>query len=143
MIYDPGKDIAQRYPDWVVRHESLRGVPELLCPVRRVILIEKGMRRAERDCALAHAIAHLDLGHDLTMDRRAESREEQAADDLAAARLLPVWRLAEIGIWALSGREAAAELGVTENLLLVRWDNRTPDERRYLEVRMAAREGAA
>lgn len=143
MAYDPGADVAARYPDWVVRHRSLRGVPEILCRRRQVILIEKNLSLAERRCALAHAIAHLDLGHDLAMDRVAETREEQAADDLAAERLMPVQQLADAGVWALSGEEAAHEMDVTTDFLLQRWDALAPADREYIERRVAANEGAA
>jgi hypothetical protein len=139
-VYDPGEDMAERYPTWVVRSRPLGAVPELLCRRRRVILLDDRLRDAERRCALAHAVAHLDLGHWQTMDQRAETREEQAADDLAAERLLPAWRLLDAGVWALSSAEAAAELDVTEALLLARWDD---DEIAPIRRRLAAREDAA
>jgi hypothetical protein len=142
-IYDPGADMAVRYPDWVVRSAPLGAVPELLCRTRRVILLDDRLRGAERRCALAHAVAHLDLGHWLAMDRRAETLEEQAADDLAAERLMPIELLADIGVWSLSRGEAAAELDVTEHLLLIRWYGRSAAETGYIERRLAAREGAA
>lgn len=138
-VYNPGDDMAARYPGWVVRSAPLGAVPELLCPRRRVILLDQRLHGPDKRCALAHAVAHLDLRHGLTMDRRAETREEQAADDLAAERLLPEWRLADAGLWVRSAKEAADELDVTENLLLVRWDGLdTPTKRR-----IAAREDAA
>lgn len=142
-VYDPGADMAARYPGWVVRKAPLGAVPELLCPRRRVVLLDERLGATERRCALAHAVAHLDLGHGLTMDRRAETQEENAADDLAAVRLMPVELLADVGAWALSRAEAAAELDVTEALLLIRWDSRTPDETDYLMRRLAALDGAA
>jgi hypothetical protein len=139
-VYDPGADMAERYPSWVVRSAPLGAVPELLCRRRRVVLLDDRLRGAERRCALAHAVAHLDLGHWLTMDRRAETLEEQAADDLSAERLMPVELLADIGVWALSTAEAAAELDVTEALLLARWDD---DDLEPIRRRLAAREDAA
>lgn len=138
-VYNPGDDMAARYPGWVVRPAPLGAVPELLCRRRRVILLDERLRGADKRCALAHAVAHLDLDHGVTADQRAESREEQAADDLAAERLMPLWLLQRVGVWALSSREAAAELDVTENLLLVRWDGLDLVTKR----RIAAREDAA
>src|SRR5690242_18573471 len=61
--YDPGADAARRYPDWVIRHRDLRGVPEVMCPTRKVILLEDTHDRASRRCSLAHAVAHIDLAH--------------------------------------------------------------------------------
>jgi hypothetical protein len=141
-VYDPGADMAERYPGWVVRSAPLGAVPELLCRRRRVVLLDDRLRGADRRCALAHAVAHLDLGHWLTMDRRAETLEEQAADDLAAFRLMPVHLLADVGAWALSTAEAAAELDLTEAFLMARWDGRTSDERDYLFDRFRLREEA-
>ncbi len=142
-VYDPGDDMAERYPGWVVRKVALRGVPELLCRRRRVILLERSLSAAEYRCALAHAVAHLDLGHEVAMDRRAETREEIAADDLAAERLMPLWRFADVGAWSMSPQEAAVELDVTEALLLIRWDGLGPAELDHVRGRVAAREDAA
>jgi hypothetical protein len=139
-VYDPGADMADRYPGWVVRSAPLGAVPELLCRRRRVILLDDRLCGADKRCALAHAVAHLDLGHWQTMDRRAETREEQAADDLAAERLMPASLLLDAGVWALTAEEAAAELNVTESLLLARWDD---DEIAPIRRRIAAREDAA
>lgn len=142
-VYDPGADMAVRYPGWVVRDAPLGAVPELLCRRRRVILLDHRLRGSERRCALAHAVAHLDLGHDLTGDRRSETREELAADDLAAERLMPVWQMAEAGVWSLSVEEAAHELDVTTELLLQRWDALEPDDRRAIQHRIEAKGDAA
>lgn len=141
--YDPGADIAARYPRWVVRHRHLRGVPEVLCRQRRVILLEQSLGPAERRCALAHAIAHLDLDHEVAMDRRAETLEEQAADDLAARRLLPLQRFVDAGVWSLSPTEAAHELDVTEPFLLLRWDGLSSQQLAWIRERDHTREWGA
>lgn len=138
--HDPGRDAAERHPSIVIRHRSLGGVPAVVSVSRGVILIEREMPRAERRCALAHEVAHLDLGHRLPA---CEGREERKADELAASRLLPLARLAEVLRWALSPGEVADELGVTAHMVRVRVKALTDHEKLWIEQQMARLEEIA
>lgn len=121
LSYDPSADIALRYPDWRVGTVDLGGViPEVLCPVRRVILLERSLGPVVRRCSLAHAIAHIDLGHTHPVSGHYENREEAAANDLASRRLIPLRDYAEVLAWTRDPAEVAAELVVDRATLRVR-----------------------
>lgn len=138
--HDPGADAAERHPSIVIRHRSLGGVPAVVSLSRGVILIERDMPKAERRCSLAHEIAHLDLDHRAPV---CEGREERKADELAAVRLLPLDRLADVLRWALSPEEVAAELEVTTHIVRVRIKALTDDEKAWIEAQMARLEESA
>lgn len=133
LRYDPAEDALLRYPDWVIREVDLGGIiPEVMSPSRRVILLEHRHNAAVRRCSLAHAIAHLDLGHHETLGGWFEKREEAQADELAARRLVPVEALARAIAWSTSHEEMAAELEVDLATLEVREQRLTRGERRRL-----------
>lgn len=136
--YDPGADAASRYPDWVIRHRPLGGViPEVLCRRRRVILIETVHSWPEKRCSLAHALAHLDLGHDQAPGGVFARRQESQANQMAARRLIALDHLADVLGWTRHREEIAAELDVDLATLGVRERHLHPSERHYLrrEVR--------
>lgn len=133
MRYDPGHDAAERYPEWVIRHRPLGGViPEVLCPTRKVILIESGHTWPEKRCSLAHAVAHLDLGHDKMRRGYFEAREEAGANQMAARRLITLDDLAEVLCWTRDYGEIAEELQVDVPTLRVRERHLHIAERHYL-----------
>ncbi len=137
MTYDPGADAALRYPDWVIRHRFIGGVvPEVLCRRRKVILIGTGQTPAGRRCSLAHAIAHLDLGHAETYTAAFEKREELEADRLAAIRLIALDELAGVLAWTRDHNEIALELDVDVPILRTREQHLTVDDRKYLRSRV-------
>lgn len=131
LIYHPGADAARRHPDWVIRHRDLRGVPEVMCVERQVILLEDTHDRATRRCNLAHAIAHIDLEHQ-AMTGVLSHRQELAADKLAARRLVRAAALADAAVWAESFEELADELDVDERMLWVRVKYLHPAERHLI-----------
>jgi hypothetical protein len=140
LTYDPAADAAERYPDWVIRTADLGGViPEVMSRSRRVILIEGRQNAAVRRCSLAHAIAHLDLGHHETLAGWFENREEADADDLAARRLITLEELGRALAWTRVRHEVAAELDVDLTMLAVREQGLDSSERRRLR-RMLARD---
>ncbi|MCX6396586.1 MAG: ImmA/IrrE family metallo-endopeptidase [Propionibacteriales bacterium] len=133
MRYDPAADLADRHPGWVVGLVDLGGlVPEVLCWVRRVILIEAGSSPEVQRSSLAHAVAHLDLGHRRTVAGFFENREELQADHLAARRLIEVDQLADALRWSQDRGEVALQLGVDLATLQTREAGLTPAERRRL-----------
>lgn len=133
LSYDPAADAAERYPDWVVGTADLGGlIPEVLSRSRRVILLEQEHSAAQRRSSLAHAVAHLDLGHAQTLNGWFEQREELEAEDLAGRRLIPVEGLARALSWSRDHDEVARELGVDEAMLRLRHQRMRPEERRRL-----------
>lgn len=133
LSYDPGADAALRYPTWTVAEADLGGViPEVLSVRRRVILVERASSPAVRRCSLAHAIAHLDLGHGAVASGWFEAREEAAADALAAARLIPLPALSAALAWSRDRAAIAAELEVDAQMLSARERGLSDRERRQL-----------
>jgi hypothetical protein len=145
LSYDPGADIGARYPDWLVGEADLGGlIPEVLCPVRRVVLLERSLAPVAARCSLAHAIAHLDLGHTHAVTGHYENREEAAANDLAARRLIDLRDYARVLAWTRDRAEVASELAVDAPTLRVREAGLDRTERRALRglLRRSVREPA-
>jgi len=140
--YDPGADMLARYPGWVVRWRRIAPVPEVLCVRRRVVLVDRDGDSPTRRCALAHAVAHIDLGH-LPDSGRQGRRYEGEADLLAAQRLIGLERLGGVLTWALGPDEVAAELDVTEHMVSVRVRGLSPLEKQTIEQIVERTEGAA
>lgn len=133
--YNPGRDAAERYPDWVIRHRPLGGViPEVMCRRRKTILIETGHDYPAKRCSLAHAVAHLDLDHQAAAAGTAtfEKWMERAANGLAALRLIPIDALARVLCWTRDPHEIAHELQVDLPTLEVRRLNLHASELHYL-----------
>lgn len=144
LSYDPVADVARRYPDWVVADADLGGlVAEVLCPARRVILIDPSLGPAVARCSLAHAIAHLDLGHTHPARGHFENRQEIAANDLAAQRLIPLDAYADALSWTRDPDELAAELAVDGATLRSREAGFSPAERRLVRRRTRRSEASA
>lgn len=140
LTYDPVTDAAARYPDWVIRNADLGGViPEVMSRSRRVILLEQTHGRAARRSSLAHALAHLDLGHHDTLAGWFENREEAEADDLAARRLIRLEDLARALAWTPLRAEVAAELDVDLEMLAARERGLVGAERRRLRRLLGGR----
>lgn len=142
LTYNPGHDAKLRLPDWVIRWCDLRGIPEVLCPDRKVILIERSDTRAGRRCSLAHAIAHIDLEH-RNVDGLISARQELAADRMAARRLIDVRHLADAWLWSETFEECAHELDVEPRYLALRLERLHPAERHFLRRRIASKEYVA
>jgi hypothetical protein len=135
LKYEPGADAAVRYPDWVIRHRPLtHGVPEVLCRRRKVILIASGSTWPEKRCSLAHAVAHLDLGHHEVAHEHFAMSHEAAANQLAARRLITLEDLAEVFSWTRSRGEVASELDVDLATLTCRMDNLYGGEQMWLRT---------
>ncbi len=134
MTYDPAADIAARYPAWVVRYASLGwGISEAMCHRSRVILLEAGDTSVRKRCSLAHALAHLDLGHGPVSSGFFETRQERTANELAARRLVGIQELATALSWTLSPTEVAADLAVDLPTLSIRFSSLSARERAVLQ----------
>ena len=85
--YDPAQDLLTRWRGWRVHETDLGGLPELISVGNRVIFVDLQQWPEGRTTALAHCIAHLDLGHHLTPDSSFSEEEEDLADLEAYYRL--------------------------------------------------------
>jgi hypothetical protein len=84
--YDPRADAAFKWAGWRFVPTMLMGVTRELISVRmQIVLLDQTWFEQDMDAAVAHAVAHLDLGHHrggvFTPD------QESAADWLARLRL--------------------------------------------------------
>lgn len=120
----------------MIRHRPLRGIPEVLSRRNKVILLDQVQSRVERRCSLAHAVAHLDLGHANTPAGFFERRQEREADVLAARRLISIEQLAQVLCWTVDRGEVAAELQVDLPMLAIRERHLKQSEKRYLGRRV-------
>jgi hypothetical protein len=140
LRYDPAADLAERYPEWRVWTADLDGiVPEVMSPRRKFILLEETTSAVVQRCSLAHAIAHIDLGHGWTLPGWFENKEESDADDLASRRLISLEDLARALTWSRDREEVAAELEVDLEMLEVRERKLTRDERKRLRRMLSRR----
>lgn len=131
--YEPGRDAAERYPDWVIRHRPLsHGIPEVLCRRRKVILIESKDDWPSKRCSLAHAVAHLDLEHDVAATGHFDRIQEAEADQYAARKLITIDALAAVLSWTRFTTEVAEELQVDVRTLNTRQVHLHPSERAEL-----------
>lgn len=115
---------------------DLGGVKEAMCVKDRVILLDQSRSMIERRCDLAHAVAHIELGH---TDRRNKA-DERAAVRYAAKMLIDLDDLAD-AIETSAGLVdecAAAYLNVDMETLAARVEYIHPAERGYLRRRLSA-----
>ena len=92
------------------------------------IWLEVDQLQVERRCALAHELAHIDLGH----TTKPYVTEEQAARRMAAQKLITWDALVDVFRWAHNAFEAADELWVTVDVLEDRLRFLHPHERALL-----------
>lgn len=86
--YDPMGDAAERWSEWRFLTTPLRGVTsELISPQAKAVLIDQAWWDRDAAEALAHQIAHLDLGHHEDMGRPFTDEDERQAVWLAQVRL--------------------------------------------------------
>ena len=106
---------------------------------RRVILIDSATSRPARRSSLAHAVAHLDLGH-VVIGGYLGSRQERDAEALAALRLISIPALADAISWCGERWGAvAATLDVDLPLLEVRLGRMHPAHRGELRRLLSRR----
>jgi Zn-dependent peptidase ImmA (M78 family) len=141
--YNPWLDAARRYPDIHIEWHDIAPAHALWSRDHDVILIDETSTRAERRCALAHEIAHMDVDDTLTDMCWFATRQENAADTLAARRLVCLDELASVLRWCDDPREVAAELEVTLAVLKLRGATLHPAERGALRAVLASRDCVA
>lgn len=93
------------------------------------IWLDRGMLQVERRCALAHELAHIDLGH---RHGTPSPRDEEQATRLTAIHLIEWNDLLDAFRWSYSALEAADELWVVPEVLEDRLRFLAPHERALL-----------
>lgn len=141
--YSPWLDAARRYPHIHIEWHPIAPAHAVWEPGSDVILVDENISRAERRCALAHELAHMDTGDRPTELCWFAARQETAADKLAARRLVDVEHLAGMLRWCTDPREVAAELEVTLSVLVLRMQHLHPAERGLIRNAVARREAVA
>jgi Zn-dependent peptidase ImmA (M78 family) len=89
------------------------------------IVMHPHQTQVQRRCTLAHELAHIELGH----TDGCRHRDEAAARELAARRLIDLDRLLAAWKWATSEAEMADELWVDTDTLRTRIETLTDDEK--------------
>ena len=98
--------------DIQVIEREIANANEYWLPEFHTIVLKTGMREAHKRVALAHAIAHAELGHE---DDR--PKHETAANRYAALYLINPVEFDAVLTWSDDERVIAEELGVTRRLL--------------------------
>lgn len=143
MTYNPWQDAAQRYPHVHIEWADVAPAHAVWAPTEDVVLIGRHLTKAERRFALAHELAHMDVG-----DRAADAcwfatRQETAADKLATRRLITIGDLCRVVRTYQDTREAAAELDVPLAALVLRGATLHPAERGLVNQVLSRREAVA
>lgn len=143
MTYNPWRDLRDRYPHIHVELHPIAPANAFWAIDLDIVIVNSALSRAERRFALAHEIAHMDVG-----DRAVDlcwfsTRQETAADRLAARRLVRVCDLADAVRWCHGPAEVAAELEVPHDVLALRWRWMHPSERSAVEAAHRSREAVA
>lgn len=134
MRYDPGHDLATRYPHYTVQRGAIAPALAATVPERCLIVIEESLDRAEWDGCLAHEIVHLDDDDRCIAGATwLDQKRERAVDLKAARRLISLDALAGALLWAREPSEIAAELGVDTYSVWVRLNRLTDGEREFVQ----------
>lgn len=98
------------------------------------VSLRRGMTWAERRCTLEHELEHVETG---PLPWGLREKDEERVRRLTALRMIPDIRPVGGAIaWALSGEEAADELGVDLDVLEYRLRHMSPMERAWLSHRL-------
>lgn len=125
--YHPWRELRSREHlelTWADLPPGVRGLTD----GSSAIWLEVDQLQVERRCALAHELAHIDLGH----TTKPTVAEEQAARRFAAQKLITWDALVDVFRWAHNAFEAADELWVTVDVLEDRLRFLHPHERALL-----------
>lgn len=141
--YDPWRDAEMRYPAVHIDWHQLAPAHAAWIPSEGVILVDDSLSPAEQRCALAHELAHLDTDDSAVSMCWFRTRQESAADQLTARRLIVIDDLIEVLRYSVDPREVAAELDVSVPVLAMRWRWMHPAERGLLRRASAQFEAVA
>lgn len=133
--YSPWNDLAAR-EDITFGVTRLPSGQAWWLPDRRAIVMDDRLTRIERRCALAHELAHADMGDEdcARINSRVDSKQEKRADNTAALRLVELDDLIDALKWSSHLDEVATDLEVTRYYLDIRMHIARvhPAERAYL-----------
>lgn len=131
--------MQRRYPDIDVEYVPLAMMRGAWVSSESMILIDQDMHRVMRRAALAHEIAHIDLGHRTHLEGRMGRRAERDADRLADRRLLgSISDIAEaVATYAGDNSAIADALDVPVEVLIRRVETMHPRDRARIEARVA------
>lgn len=106
----------------------LRDTWGLWLPDRRTVVVAEGLSAVQERCTLAHEVEHILNGDGCCGVSTGETplsavQREQRADREAARKLVGISDLARIAQCGLDLAGTAAELRVTERLLMIRLDD--------------------
>lgn len=98
------------------------------------VSLRRGMTWEERRCTLQHELEHVESG---PVPAGLREKDEERVRRLTALRMIPDIRpVGDALAWALSGEEAADELGVDLDVLTYRLRHLHPTERGWLMRRL-------
>ncbi len=143
MSYNPWLDAARRYPEVHIEWHPIAPAHAFWSRRDDVIMVDEHITRAERRCALAHELAHMDAGDRPTDLCWFAARQETNADKLAARRLVDIDELAAAMRWTDDPREIAEHLEVTLSVLALRGRWLHPAERGLLARTLSRRVAVA
>lgn len=136
MNYSPWVDLATRVHLTLIWKPLIGRVGEYLHLEQRITLDPRMTRRQARS-VLAHELVHAEHADVVTMCNAVNLRQEQAADRIAARRLIDISDLGDAMLACENHLSAmAVELRVSDALLRVRRDNLNNTERLYLRRRL-------
>lgn len=122
-IYHPWRDLRRR--DIIITwHDHLPGGIHSATDGRRIVMA-RGLTQAQRRCALAHELVHIDMGHTQHMPPAIEKQVNRRT----ANRLIYWDTLVDTAVWATTTHEWARDLWVTPAVLHARIDGLTATER--------------
>jgi hypothetical protein len=142
VTYSPWRHV-EKLADVLVRRVRLEHAEAYWDPGERVILLDDRLLQHESRSHLAHELAHLERGDECLLHGpdadRLEARQERAADEHAAEKLISLDALADALAWALGPEEVAHELHVTTWAVTARLRSLTAEQKHYIERRIAAK----
>jgi hypothetical protein len=143
-VYNPGRDAAERYPEWRIIRRPLCGAYGFTVHRRKLIVVDSNGDQASWDCTVAHEIVHLDRADRCTLGNAVvDERRELTVARITARRMLDVERVARCELHGRLPREVAAELGVDLDTLKAFVNDLTEPEWVVINSRMAEHWGAA
>jgi hypothetical protein len=137
-VWHPWRAIRER-PEITVRWEPIPGRLGQWCQRTMTMTLHPEQSQRQRRCTAAHELIHAERGH----YGACRSTVDRAVSIEAARRLIPLDHLADALVWSQDEWEVAEELWVDVPTTRLRIETLTPQEKDYIERRIAAREGAA
>lgn len=92
------------------------------------IFIDSALSQAEKRCTLTHEMVHAERQDGPTSTPWHERHREQATNETAARRLIPIDALADVLVWTADVHEVAEVLWVDVDTVQIRLATLTKDE---------------